>query len=372
MSKSQHDVAELTELKSLLGLQGEQKFVTGFLTKHEEGQYFIEDLSARLPVDLSACDTADGLFTENCVVVAEGSLQPGGEFRASALGLPPAESRDESLAALQGLDLFSGSSMAGKDQRTGVDDGDRVVFVSDVHLDNPKVFDNLAKIFDGFTSMASAPSVFILCGNFQSYNANHPQTKLQKVKEGFGNLGRLISRYSDIRAQSQFVLIPGPNDVGPANMLPRPGIPKSVAKGLLDEVPNVTLGSNPCRLRFKGSDLVLFRADLQHKLRGLCILPPPSPIPGASHEETASFFFDQVCSTVIQESHLCPIPLEYQPIAWEWDHSLWVYPNPHGLVIADSEPTARSIFDTCDCLNPVRVYELYLMVAANSLSLLPL
>jgi len=334
-------------------MTGERKFVSGFLTKHDEGQYFIEDLSARLPIDLSSCDTADGLFTENCVVVAEGELLPGGEFRAAALGLPPAESRTESVSALQGLDLFGGTSIEHVEV-PGVDDGDRIVFLSDVHLDDPKVIDNLRTIFDGFSSMDDPPSMFVLFGNFQSYDGNHPQVRLSKMKDNFSTLGRLISGYANIKDKSKIVLVPGPKDIGPGNVIPRKSIPTSIAQGLLNNVPNVILATNPCRIRYRGSDLVLFRADLQHKLRGLCILPPPMPSAEADHEKALSFFFDQVCSTVLQESHLCPIPIDYQPIAWEWDHALWVYPNPHGLVLADSEAAARSIFDTCDCLNPVR------------------
>lgn len=351
------EAAELTELKSLLGMEGQRKFVSGFLTKHEEGEYFIEDLSARLPIDISSCDTADGLFTENCVVVAEGELMPGGQFRAAALGLPPAESRSESISALQGLDLFDGKGAAESTppvahNKNVEDDGDRIIFLSDVHLDDPKVLDNLRVIFKGFSSMETPPSMFVLFGNFQSFNANKSYVKLKKLKNNFTLLGRLVSEFPSIRNHSKLVLVPGPNDIGPGVSLPRPGIPAPIASGLLDVIPNAILASNPCRIRHKGSDIILFRSELQHKLRGLCILPPPMPPAGTAHKDAVAFFFDQVCSTILQESHLSPIPLDYQPIRWEFDHALWVYPNPHGLVLADSEPAARSIFDTCDCLNP--------------------
>lgn len=346
--------AELTELKALLGHERQRRFVCGFLTRHDQGQYFIEDLSARLPIDLTGCDTADGLFTENCVVVAEGELQPSGEFRAMALGLPPAESRDESIDALQGHDMFGACSKRVDEHSTEEDDGDRIIFLSDVHLDAPQNLENLAKVFDGYSSMPKPPSAFVLLGNFQTYDANGPHSSLSKLKENFTSLGRLLKRYPSLIESSEIILVPGPQDIGTGNSLPRPGIPAPLVEGLKEIVPNVILASNPCRIRFRGSDIVVFRADIQQKLRGLCILPPPMP-PQQTQDtsaEHASFFFDQTCSTVIQESHLCPVPLEYQPITWEYDHSLYVYPNPHGLLLADSEPAARSIFDTCDCLNP--------------------
>lgn len=359
--------AELIELKALLGHERQRRFVCGFLTKHEEGQYFIEDLSARLPIDLSGCDTVDGLFTENCVVVAEGELQPSGEFRAVALGLPPAESREDSIDALQGHDTFGGRPTGQFEEADGAqeDDGDRIVVLSNVHLDDPRVMENLAIVLDGFSASPKAPSAFVLMGNFQTFDANGPRSKLSKLKENFTRLGRLLRGYPRIVSESQIILVPGPKDIGSGTALPRRGIPLPLVEGLREVVPGVIISSNPCRIRFRGAELALFRSDLQQKLRGLCILPPPMPKDGelgehgagnddfdARQRNHASFFFDQTCSTVIQESHMCPVPLEYQPIAWEFDHAMYIYPNPHGLVLADSEPAARSIFDTCDCLNP--------------------
>lgn len=41
----------------------------------------LEDLSARLPVDLSEAEQTLGCFTQNCIVVAEGELQTDGVFK---------------------------------------------------------------------------------------------------------------------------------------------------------------------------------------------------------------------------------------------------------------------------------------------------
>ena len=48
----------------------------------------------------------------------------------------------------------------------------------------------------------------------------------------------------------------------------------------------------------------MFRDNLQQRMRGLAILPPP-----AGDEAP---LFEHVCATVLQQSHLCPVPLEYQ------------------------------------------------------------
>ncbi|WZZ23342.1 hypothetical protein YC2023_124729 [Brassica napus] len=35
------------------------------------------------------------------------------------------------------------------------------------------------------------------------------------------------------------------------------------------------------------------------------------------------------CVKYIPQSHLCPLPLMVQPIIWNYDHSLRLYPTPH-------------------------------------------
>jgi DNA polymerase epsilon subunit 2 len=239
---------------------------------------------------------------------------------------------------------------------------DRVIILSDVFLDRVEIMERLRLIFDRYCSLNLIPSAIVLMGNFQSYDAKTPAVDLEEIKDNFVELGRLISRFPELVRRSKFILIPGPGDITPHAALPRPGIPRSIARPLLEAIPGVVLASNPCRIRYGTQELVLCRSNLQRMMRGLCILPSKhrthlsSSIDPTSHgfqqQESVERLFDQVCATVLQEGHLCPVPLEYQPIVWEWDHAMWVYPLPSGLVLADSEPTARSQFDTCSCLNP--------------------
>ncbi len=59
--------------------------------------------------------------------------------------------------------------------------------------------------------------------------------------------------------------------------------------------------------------------------------------------------------TLLQQSHLAPVPLEAKPVLWQHDHALALYPLPHLLVLASaSAPLAHCTFEDCHCLNPVR------------------
>ena len=72
--------------------------------------------------------------------------------------------------------------------------------------------------------------------------------------------------------------------------------------------------------------------------------------------------FEHLCATLLQQSHLCPVPLEAQPVFWNFDHALHLYPIPDVLVLADRVPCASFGFpampadqaeQSCVCLNPV-------------------
>jgi hypothetical protein len=73
--------------------------------------------------------------------------------------------------------------------------------------------------------------------------------------------------------------------------------------------------------------------------------------------------FEHLCATLLQQSHMCPVPLESQPVFWNYDHALHLYPLPDVLVLADRAPCASFAFPSmpadqadqaCICLNPVR------------------
>lgn len=64
--------------------------------------------------------------------------------------------------------------------------------------------------------------------------------------------------------------------------------------------------------------------------------------------------FHHVASTVLQQGHLCPLPLAQQPVYWQYDHSLHVFPLPDLLVLADGGSQSHLTFQECQCVTPVR------------------
>ncbi|KAG5127001.1 hypothetical protein JHK82_027836 [Glycine max] len=50
--------------------------------------------------------------------------------------------------------------------------------------------------------------------------------------------------------------------------------------------------------------------------------------------------------TITHQSHLCPLPLTVQPITWNYDHCLYLYPTPHTVLLLFEFFVAK-IFKSC-------------------------
>ena len=85
--------SQLTSVQGLMGLYGETKYLLGVLTEIEDGNLFIEDTTGVIKVEMANAVPTTGLFTENCIIIAEGQLREDGVFELSYMGFPMLESR---------------------------------------------------------------------------------------------------------------------------------------------------------------------------------------------------------------------------------------------------------------------------------------
>lgn len=79
-------------------------------------------------------------------------------------------------------------------------------------------------------------------------------------------------------------------------------------------------------------------------------------VPAGSTGQTVSSvdaLFEHLCVTVLQQSHLCPVPLETRPVSWQYDHALHLYPAPDLIVLADSAAASQFSFKQTEFVNPV-------------------
>ncbi|XP_065652435.1 DNA polymerase epsilon subunit 2 isoform X3 [Hydra vulgaris] len=320
----------LKPVEHLLGCSGNlgDIIVFGMLTRLKEDKYFLEDPSGVVELDLSKTVFHTGLYTENCFVLAEGSYDDQ-VFHVSALGFPPLEKAATTRSFFGNINFFGGPSsvcVASSEklkqlEQDDVNQNNMFVFISDLWLDNPKVISNFKTLLSGYASMP--PALFVICGNFLSQYCGTKQ--LMQLKQGFDELAQLISEFDEILESSRFVFIPGPQDLGPANILPRPPLSKMVSEKLKEKVPFAYFLSNPCRIQYCSQEIVIYREDIVNKMcRNSLHLP-------TDLQDIPSHF----AKTLLSQSHLCPLPLHIRPIYWCFDNALRLYPLPDVVVCAD-------------------------------------
>lgn len=316
----------------------------------EEGRYYLEDHTAQVPMDLSQASVlTDGFILENCIVLVEGELIDG-ILHVHRLGNPIVENRPDSIDAigLQNSDVFqsiSTISQVEKLREQELQHGPEGMFVilSDLHLDKSEVLEKLEILFNGYKDMDPLP-VFVFMGDFCSVPMSAARDGTKMVIGYYEELANLIAKFPRLASDARFLFVPGPNDPGMGDVLPRPPIPKHFTASLRSKVSHAVFASNPCRIRFFTKELVFFRQDLIHKLRRNCILKPNA----ASGEE----FVQHAVKTILDQGHLCPVPLSACPIYWQYDHALRLYPLPDAIILGDRDDQFFETYAECDAINP--------------------
>ncbi|XP_050234575.1 DNA polymerase epsilon subunit B [Mercurialis annua] len=345
---SDYGSCEIAPIQSLVGQTG-RRWVMGVISQLEDGHFYLEDLTASVEVDLSKAKITAGFLAENTIVVAEGEMLLAGVFQVLTCGFPPLEDREKSLNLLAQHDFFGGGTFT-KEETIGLEElenkavNDMFVILSDIWLDSDEVMGKLEMVLDGFEIQEVVPSLFVFMGNFCSRPCNLSFHSFSTLRLQFGKLGKMIAAHPRLKEQSRFLFIPGPDDAGPSTVLPRCPLPKYLTEELQKHIPNAIFSTNPCRVKFYTQEIVFFRYDLLYRMRRSCLMPPCT-------EETADPF-EHLIATITHQSHLCPLPLTVQPIIWNFDHCLHLYPSPHTIVLGDNGEQKAFKYTGITCLNP--------------------
>ena len=266
-----------------------------------------------------------------------------GLVKVHVLGFPPFETREATLRAMAVVDplcvLHSPAELVNVKrlmQTSSEVQSTTFAMFSDLHLDKPEVLEGLRKVLSSDSLSKNPSALYIFMGNFSSLPLSEVLSNPSAYRSGFEALASLLANFPDVTAKSRFVFIPGPCDPGSANVLPRPPLPSSFVKCLLsnEAIPHVNFASNPARIRFYSQEIVLFREDLSLKLRRRAILTPLYSLEGESRPISGT---QHMSETILRQGHLCPVPLNAQPIFWELDYTLRLSPLPDFIVIAEDE-----------------------------------
>jgi len=369
----------ITSIEGLLGSVGE-KILLGIIVQVEEGRYYLEDPTAQIPIDLSMGEfLSDGFITEHSICLVEGEIVDG-ILVVKRIGHPIYESRKEAIDAigLANSDLFGAIptlSELAKLREEEVKHGEDGMFVllSDVHLDDGRVLEKLERLFEGFEGFDPLP-VFVFMGDFAAKYPSAVERNANATIMGyFDDLASIICKFPKVANEGKFILVPGQNDPGIGSILPRPQIPNFFTAGLRSKVKHVHMASNPCRLRFFSKEFVIGRLDVMSKFRRDCLVSPKNVAEieedgdgdqkmeekkREDKDEASNPLVHHAIKTMLDQGHLCPVPLSSLPIYWKNDHLMRLYPPPDAVVLGDKS-TGRyyeTYMDDCDVMNPGAFY----------------
>lgn len=128
-----------------------------------------------------------------------------------------------------------------------------------------------------FTQMSELQSIKVnaqITGHFSKHNQIY--TFLFFLLDGFNKLAEILMAHADLIHHSKFVFVPGMNDPGPGNLLPRPRIPNFFTSRFSSCIKNVLFTSNPCRIRYCTQEITILREDILARMRRNTLVKPVS------------------------------------------------------------------------------------------------
>ena len=349
---------EVTPVESLPGSTG-IKVVFGMLSRGSEGRLWIEDIHQAVLLKLDAMNASDDFITENTFVLAKGEMIDE-IFHVSEITLPPVPARSlcEGSVNMEGgpgdLTEETLTHLVGNPPSDAT-----MAIVSGILLDDPQSIDKLNAMLSGFEEVDAIPSLYVLMGDFTSKKFNpFGGDSLRSFIKGFDSLSQLLSKHPRTLESSKIVVVPGVTRDPGAGILPQPPFSDSLLRGIASRFPNVTLASNPCRIRFNNKHIVLFNGSILSQLR-------KSRIVGSSGDQADATKFARC---VLSQQHLTPGPTRDRAVIWDHDFGLRLYPPPHALFYSDPDLCSYQELITDETLfvspppfsHPDRQYEFHL------------
>lgn len=389
-----------TPLLSTSGLEGIPTSsivaVLGLLTRRAD-MYFLEDLNGRIPLrweyDSLASLQAHSFILEGFIIIATGSWSDE-VFRVIRANLPPAERRELTIKdAGTSTDVFG---MAPTDKVTAWDAEQQavqsvIVFLAHIHLDKSETVQHLQKFFLTMEERSEhelEDTTFVFIGGFCSMPLNwgngdsavDPSFAVEEdrsyhLKSLLNLLGECIATNAPTAAShSNFILIPGPQDITLlSGLLPQPPIPTSFISGLKKKLKQLSVASNPCRLRFFTQEIVVCRRDYLRTFQraerqcwgslsggyersksfssSSAVEEESKPEDPPEKKRSHTLEFERVAKTILDEAHLCPDLLN-GGVAWKLDDALSLPALPHLLLVCDAVEQWECFYKDVHVVNP--------------------
>ncbi|OMJ73008.1 hypothetical protein SteCoe_28412 [Stentor coeruleus] len=320
---SSHENSQLiNSIDSLVGCRTE-RIVLGILTKTDSNDWILEDSSSSETLDLSHAGCNVGFFCEGCIVLVQGRMDEK-IFKASCLAQPP------TCWILDTPYIIPNNKWL-----VPWPDHALIVLMSNVHFDELRVLQSLDKIFEVYSNYSNVMFVFI--GNFNSQK----NPALHKYTTGFENLVDIIEKYEILRSTGMWVFVPGPNDPGLGEFMPRREIPPVFVEPLR-RLEKVKVTSNPTRIGFCGKKIVIARTDQMRKMQR------STAVESTNEENLDPENF--LAHTLVKQAHVCPSL--HTPILPDYDYALRLDQKVDFICVAENSKNYHHAIDGVNVFSP--------------------
>ena len=369
-SDSDSSKITLTSIKSIKGINSpnQERYVFGLVTEMSEGSYHLEDPEEFIPLDFSTLvEYPIDFVTDGGLYFMKG-ICFGTRFAVKSVLPVNCEKREETLSMLTHPDISEATNYAEPlhelKQMEAQAKNARFVIISEVWLDQPQILERLKILFDGFNAQGSLPELFILIGPFSSNPPKDGPRAWAHYQDLFDGFAEFIERIKNVR-QCRFVFVPAGNDPGFVDsLLPRPAIPEPIFDAWKRAKFDFVATSNPCRIIYFSQEIVIFRHEITQKMRTKALNIELNSITERNqqeqqHEDTTITSnplqiadYKRALKTCLNQSTLSPFNLSNQPVLWDSDHSLSLYPIPDVLITAERQNSFEFVYEDCKCGNP--------------------
>lgn len=295
----------INPIDSLIGCATE-KIVLGMLLKNDGNSWVLEDLTRTIKLSIYDIERTCGYFCEGCIVLVQGK-NIDDLFSVSCIAQPP-------------VGWLNSESVLPEEKWTiPWPEHSHIVFLANVHLDEGRVLTLLESLFAGYSEFMNVMFVFI--GNFSSQKEPDPY----RYPAMFEDLTNLILKHEKLAQTGMFVFVPGPNDPGLGDFLPRQAIPKFFVQAL-ENLAKWKMTSNPTRMSFCGKQILVGRVEQLRKMQR-------SSVCDANLEESSEAEY-HLAQTVLRQAHLCPTV--HTQILPDFDYALRIDKKVEFLCLAET------------------------------------
>lgn len=402
----------ITAIKNLLGRHGQRFVLFGLLTKNEAGSYSLEDDSDKIELDVSQCIPTEGShYCPGFFVIVEGIYSNSNKFYCSTIGHPPLERRDVTLDAYGNIDFLGVHASSNLDQPnlknliSSVNGVTRInkalkknlqllerelhhhkliVLGHDCDLQDTKKLEALKRLFQKLTTDLQDDQEFPFCIVFSGPFSSEPFTaspyfsstmsassSSTQYKQSFDSLASLLEKFPLLCSKVTMIFVPGDKDPwssvynkGSSVMWPQSAIPKVFTNRLKRLVKNCHFVSNPTKLNYLNHEIVIFRDDLNARLKRNSINFNPTDEKGKSDLSIDNIVRDtpiptkilearKLVKTILDQGHLSPFENTTRPIIWDKDYYLTMSPLPSVVFLNDPTISEFDVtYEGCHFINP--------------------